>query len=67
MPLFSFNIFADVSFCREAFLELRFWTSVRNLFLSSYLKQNSLLVVSLRFLMLLIFVCLENFPMHAKT
>ena len=49
MSLFSFNIFTGISFCCEAFMELRFWISVRNFFLSSYLKENLLLVVSIRF------------------
>ena len=50
-----------------AFLELRFWISVRNFFLSSYLKENLLLAVSIRFLILTILGCLENFSVHAKT
>ena len=45
MSLFPFNIFTGISFCCEAFLELRFSISVRNFFLSSYLKENLLLVV----------------------
>ena len=66
MSLFSFNIFASISFCSEAFLELRFWITVRN-FLSWYLKENFLLVVSMRFLVLTILGSLDNFSMHAKT
>ena len=46
MSLFPFNIFTGISFCCEAFLELTFSNSVRNFFLSSYLKENLLLVVS---------------------
>ena len=67
MSLFSFNIFTGISFCCEAFLELRFWVSVRNYFLSSYLKENLLLFVSMRFWILIILGCAENFSMHAKT
>ena len=67
MSLFSFNNFTGISFCCQAFLELRFWISVRNFFLSSYFKENLLLVVSIRFLILTILGCLENFSMHAKT
>ena len=67
MSLFTFNIFTGMSFCCEAFLELRFSISVRNFFQSSYLKENLLLVVSIRFLILTILGCLENFSMHAKT
>ena len=51
----------------EAFLELRFRISVRNFFLSSYFKENLLLVVSIRFLILTILGCLVNFSIHAKT
>ena len=40
MSLFPFNIFTGISFCCEAFLGLRFSISVRNFFLSSYLKEN---------------------------
>ena len=46
MSLFLFNVFTGISFCSDAFLELRFWISVRNFFLSSYLKENLLLVVT---------------------
>ena len=46
MSLFLFNVFTGISFCCDAFLELRFWISVRNFFLSSYLKENLLLVVT---------------------
>ena len=67
MSLFSFNIFTGISFCCEDFLQYRFWISVRNFFLSSYLKENLLLVVSIRFLIQTILGCLENFSMHAKT
>ena len=67
MPLFSLNIFTGLSFCCEAFLELRFWISVRNFFLSSYLKENLLLFVSIRFWILIILGCVEKFSMHVKT
>ena len=67
MSLFSFNIFTGISFCCEAFLELRFWISVRNFFLSSYLKENLLLFVSICFWILIILRYVENFSMHAKT
>ena len=67
MSLFSSKIFTGILFCCEAFLEFRFRISVRNFFLSSYLKENLLLVVSIRFLILTILGCLENFSMHAET
>ena len=67
MSLFPFNTFTGISLCCEASLELRFWISVRNFVLSSYLKENLLLAVSIRFLILTILGCLENFSMHAKT
>ena len=69
MSLFSFSIFTGISFSCEAFLvlELRLWISVRNFSLSSYLKENLLLFVSIRFLILTILGWLENFSMHAKT
>ena len=67
MSIFSFNIFTGMSFCCEAFLELRFWISVRNFFLPSYLKENLLLLVSIRFRMLITLGYEENFSMHAKT
>ena len=67
MPLFSFNIFTGISFCCEAFLELRFWISVRKFFLSSYLKENLLLLVSIRFWIMITLGSVENFSMHAKT
>ena len=65
MSLFPFNTFTGISLCCEASLELRFWISVRNFVLSSYLKENLLLAVSIRFLTIL--GCLENFSMNAKT
>ena len=49
MSLFPFNTFTGISLCCEASLELRFWISVRNFVLSSYLKENLLLAVSIRF------------------
>ena len=49
MSLISFIIFTSISFCCEAFLELRFWIYVKNFLLSSYLKENLLLVVFIRF------------------
>ena len=67
MSLFPFNIFTGIPFCCEASLELIFWIFVRNFFLPSYLKENLLLVVSIRFLILTILGCLQNFSMHAKT
>ena len=67
MSLFPFHIFTGISFCCEAFLELRLSISVRNFFLSSYLKENLLLVVSIRFLILTILGCLENFSIYTKT
>ena len=66
MSIFSFNIFTGISFCCEAFLELRFRISVRNFFLPSYLKENLLLLVSIRFRMLITLGYEENFSMHAK-
>ena len=54
-------------FCYEVFLELRFWIFVRNFFLSSYLKENLLMVLTIRFFILTILGCLENFSTHTKT
>ena len=67
MSQFYFNIFTGISFRCEAFLELRFWISVINFFLSTYLKENLLLFVSIRFWILIILGCVEIFSMHAKT
>ena len=67
MSQFYFNIFTGISFRCEAFLELRFWISVINFFLPSYLKENLLLLVSIRFRMLITLGYEENFSMHAKT
>ena len=67
MSQFYFNIFTGISFRRDAFLELRFWISVLNFFLSTYLKENLLLFVSIRFWILVILGCVEIFSMHAKT
>ena len=67
MSLSSFNIFTGISFCCEVFLELRLWISIRNFFLSSYLKENLLLFIFIRIWILTILTCIENFSMHAKT
>ena len=67
MSLFSLNIFTCISFYYQAFLKLIFWISVRNFFLSSCLKEDLLLVVSIRFFDSDYMGCLENFSVHAKT
>ena len=44
MSLFSFNIFTGISFCCEAFLELRFWISVKK-FLSFFILKREFVTV----------------------
>ena len=44
MSLFSFNVFKGISFCCEAFLEFRFWISVRNFFSFFIFKRESVTV-----------------------
>ena len=67
MSLFPFNIFTGLSFCCEAFLELRFWISVRNFLLLRNLCKKFVTGCSHTFLILAILGCLENFSMLAKT
>ena len=66
MLLFSFNIFTDISFCCEAFLELRFWISGKKI-LSFFIFKGEFMENLLCLLIQTKLGCLKNFSMHAKT